>query len=168
MLWKGKAQWVIPPCKVGILSHLWCLSKSQCWSFQQAQFDWHHVVHNLFNFCRNHTTFKQHWKRTQNMQFALLISDTSMTLKQSKGQSNLKDLALMVSKKRQTLKVFVQTRKYVNYLTSIYAKIKNLFDAMNTTIVQSFNWIRKYNFQLKLTLLWVWNTIKVTESGMNE
>ena len=87
------------------------------------------------------------------MQFALLISDTSMTLKQSKGQSNLKDLALMVSKKRQTLKVFVQTRKYVNYLTSIYAKIKNLFDAMNTTIVQSFNWIRKYNFQLKLTLL---------------
>ena len=35
----GKAQWVVPPCKVWHLSHLWCLIKSQsvspiCWLLQ--------------------------------------------------------------------------------------------------------------------------------------
>ena len=37
MVWTGKAQWVVPSCKVWHLSYVWCLSKSQCLSFWQAQ-----------------------------------------------------------------------------------------------------------------------------------
>ena len=31
VVWTGKSQWEVPPCKLWLPSHLWCLSKSQCW-----------------------------------------------------------------------------------------------------------------------------------------
>ena len=42
-----------------------------------------HIVHNLFHVCSNFTTFKLQTKKIQNTQFAVYISDTPVTLKQS-------------------------------------------------------------------------------------
>ena len=44
-----------------------------------------HIVDNLFNVCSNHTMFKLLKTRIQNMKFAVIISDTPVTLKQSQG-----------------------------------------------------------------------------------
>ena len=44
-----------------------------------------HLVHNLFTLSSNHTTFKLQRTRIKNMQFAVYISDTSVTLTQSEG-----------------------------------------------------------------------------------
>ena len=73
--------------------------------------------------------------------FAVYISDTSVTLKQSQGHQTLndnvdqnkkdiikqswKDLALMVPKKKPTLKNLKKIVKYVNYLLWTCDKIKN-------------------------------------------
>ena len=84
---------------------------------------------NLYNVCYNQTTFKLPRTTIQNKPFAVNISDTPVTLKQSQGHQtyndnvdpkqvlimqSLKDLALMVSKKKQT--IFFLMRKYVTYL----------------------------------------------------
>ena len=50
-----------------------------------------HIVHNLFNVSSNHATFKLQRTRTQNMQFAVYISDTPVTLKQSQGHQTYHD-----------------------------------------------------------------------------
>ena len=80
MLCTGKAQSVVPPCKVWHLSHLCCVRKSQYLSFWQPQtLDWsktcslsplnthqchiNHTVHNLFNVCSNWTMIKLPWTR---------------------------------------------------------------------------------------------------------
>ena len=44
----------------------------------------YHNVHNLFNICSNHSPLKLQRTRIQNMQFAVCISDTHVTLKQNK------------------------------------------------------------------------------------
>ena len=89
VVWTGKAQWVMPSSQVWHLRHLWCLRKSQCKHFQQAQKEtWlppkhqssplntnqshtNYVVHDLFS--SNHTMFKLHMTRIKNMQFAVDI-----------------------------------------------------------------------------------------------
>ena len=74
------------------------------------------------------------------MHFAVYISDTPVTLKQSQGHQtyndnvepkkvitmqSLKDLALKVSKKKPLLKgFFFQTRKHINRLPWTHAKKK--------------------------------------------
>ena len=50
-----------------------------------------HIVHNLLNVCSNHTTFKLQRTRIQNKQFAAYISDTPVTLKQSKPHQTWND-----------------------------------------------------------------------------
>ena len=42
-----------------------------------------HILRNLFNVCSNYTTFTLQRTRIQNTQFAVYISDKSVTLKQS-------------------------------------------------------------------------------------
>ena len=108
MVWTGKAQWVLPTCKVWNLSHLRCLSKSQCWNFRQVkkldqrktwklsplntdQSHTNHIVHNFFKVCSSHKMFKLQRPRIQNMQFAVYISDTPVTLKQSQGHQTYND-----------------------------------------------------------------------------
>ena len=85
------------------------------------QSDTNQVEHILFNVCSNHTMFKLHGTKIQNMQFAVYISDTTVTLKQVKVNKpriimqtlskviiiqRLKDLALIVSEKKAILKFF--------------------------------------------------------------
>ena len=84
-----------------------------------------HIVHNLFNVCSNHTTFKLQRKRIQNTQFAIYISVTPVTLKQSQGQHSWNDNVedkqgynkakferpFMVSEKKLMLMFFKQGNK---------------------------------------------------------
>ena len=44
-----------------------------------------HIVHNLFNVCSNYRMFALQRARIQNTQFAVSISDSPVTLKQSQG-----------------------------------------------------------------------------------
>ena len=50
-----------------------------------------HIVHDLFNIYSNHTMFKLQRTRIQNTQFAVIISDTPVTLKQSQGHQTYND-----------------------------------------------------------------------------
>ena len=50
-------------------------------------------MHNLFNVCSNHTTIKVQRTRIQNTQFAIYISGTHVTLKQSQGRKTEDDNA---------------------------------------------------------------------------
>ena len=43
------------------------------------------MVHNIVNVCSNHTMFKLQKRGIPNTQFAVYISDISVTLKQSEG-----------------------------------------------------------------------------------
>ena len=136
--WYEQAQWIVPPCKVWHLSHLWCLRNSQCQSFWQARAlhqqktcqlshlntHQHHtnlIVHNLINVCSNHTTFKLRGQesKTYNLLFTSLthlwprnkvkvIKPTKIMQTPSKViiMKSLRDLALMVSKKKPTLKFY--------------------------------------------------------------
>ena len=55
------------------------------------QSDTNQVEHILFNVCSNHTMFKLHGTKIQNMQFAVYISDTPVNFKQSKGHQTYND-----------------------------------------------------------------------------
>ena len=49
-----------------------------------------HIAHNLFDICTSHKTFKlQRTEIKKNMQFAVYISDTPVTLKQSQSHQTL-------------------------------------------------------------------------------
>ena len=67
-----------------------------------------------------------------------------LTLSKAITMQSLKDLALTVSEEKATLK-FVQTRKYVTFLSWTHAKIKNngilMIYFMYSTILQTFNLI---------------------------
>ena len=147
-----KAQWVVPSSKVWYLSHLWCLSKSQCLSFWQAHTldQWktcslsplnthqHHIndiVNNLFNKCSNYTMFKLYRTRIQTMHFAVFISDTPVTLKQRHGRQAWNENAGpkqgydQAKFERSCIngvweKANLQMRKYVNYFPWTCVKIK--------------------------------------------
>ena len=108
MVRTGKTQWLVPSRKDRNLLILWCLSKSNVKVltsqvkktnkpknmliiFLEYIPESNHIVHNLFNVCSNHTTFKLQRTRIQNMLFELYISDIHVTLKQSQGHQSYND-----------------------------------------------------------------------------
>ena len=87
---------------------------------------------------------------------------------------SLKDLLYSVHKKANVI-VFVKSENTSIISTEyIYAKVKKvqlyihyLLDSPKNPTKFQLNWIRTYNFQLKLTLLCPSNKVRVSDNGMN-